>query len=308
MNRTISDLLAVGGVFLLLLAFCASGWLALPHEAGGFSAILPAAGIILANCVLLFLVNERMLSGSSLLAGAIYLLLAAARPEALAYTPLHAASLLLAFSLTAYLFFNAEGASLKHLVAAWAGLGAAALLAPPLAWLIPVYAVSSVGKAEEKFKFWVAALLSLLLPLAVWCGISYLRGSESPLEILRGLWDGMCAVQRPVFHYPAASLCRLLLTAVAVVLAVIHVAARLDRYKTAQSRACLRLILMTCVLCLVTVLFFNRPGIPSGLVTALPVAPLLAEYFSHHVRGKGTGTLAVILILLLLAERVSYFV
>lgn len=308
MNRTFSDLLAAAGVFLLLLAYCASGWFALPDGAGGLPATLSAAGIMLADCALLYLINERLLSGSSLLTSAIYLLLAAARPEALAYTPLHAASLLLAVSLAAYLFYNAAGTSLKHLVAAWASLGAAVLIAPPLAWLIPVYAVTSAGKADEKLKYWIAALLALLLPLAVWTGICYLRGGAPPLEILRGLRDGMCAVQRPSFHYTAATLCRMLLTAVAAVLAVIHAIVRLNRYKTAQFHACVRLIILTLVLCLLTLLFFDRPGVPSGLVAALPAAPLLGEYFSRPARGKGIGTLAIVLILLLIAERVSCFV
>lgn len=308
MNRTISSLLTALGVFLLLAAYCAAGWLASPEAGERALGTLPAAGTILAGCALLYLVNERLLSGSSPLVAILYIVLATARPAGLFFTPLHAASLLLAVSVTAYLLFNSIRTSMGTLVLAWAGLGTAALLAPPLAWLAPVYAVFSVRKTDEKMRFWVAALLAFILPLAVWTGINYLRGGDSPGEILQGLWSGMCAAQRPSFSYPAVSLCRMALTTLVVILAVFHVGARLDSYKTAQFHACLRLIILTLALSLLVLFFYFRPGLPSGLLTALPAAPLLGEYFSHAARNKRAGTLAIILGLVLAAERASFFV
>ena len=308
MNRTISDILVTVGLFLLLGAYCATGRLALPHEGNVFLPTLYAGLIIIANSILLYRINERLLSGTSLLVAVIYFVLATARPQALSFTPVHAASLLLAGSFYCYLHFNSMRTSMKYLAGAWGGLGAAALILPPLAWLVPVYALSSFGKPEDKFKFSVAAFLALLLPLAAWTGICYLRGQDSFQQILSSLWNGMCAVQRPSFHYSAATLCRMLLTAVATILAVIRIIGRLDSYKIAQFHACLRLIILTLALCVLTLLFFANPGIPSGLLTVLPVAPLLGEYFCHPVREKGTGTLALILILLLVVERISCFV
>ena len=167
---------------------------------------------------------------------------------------------------------------------------------------------SSVGKAEDKVKFWVAAPLALIVPVAAWAGICYIRNGEAPGALLSQLWSGMCTVERPSFPYSAATMCRLLLTVIAALLAIVHVARRLDSYKTAQARACMRLMILTLSLSVLTLLFYSHPAIPSGLLTILPVAPLLGEYFSHAVRGKGVGTLAIVLILLLIAERVSYFV
>ncbi len=308
MNRRFSDLLVIAGVILLLTAYGAAGWLALPVAERTFLPTFSAVGVVLINCVLLYMLNERLLSGTSLLVAVLYAVLATARPASLVYTPYHTASLLLAVSICAYLHYNAGRPSLKYLVGAWAALGAAVLVTPQLAWLIPVYALSSIGKAEDKVKFWVAAPLALILPVAAWAGICYIRSGEAPGALLSKLWSGMCAVERPSFPYSAASMCRLLLTVVAALLAIVHVARRLDSYKTAQARACMRLMILTLSLSVLTLLFFSHPAIPSGLLTVLPVAPLLGEYFSHAVRGKGVGTLAIVLILLLIAERVSYFV
>lgn len=308
MNRTISDILVIVGLFLVLGAFCATGWLALPQEGSGVLPALAAVGILVVNSILLYVVNERLLSGTSLLVAVIYFVLATARPQALYYTPVHAASLLLTLSIVCYLHFNSMRTSMKYLVGAWACLGAAALILPPLAWLAPVYAMFSFGKTEDKLRFWVAALLSLLLPLAAWTGICYLRGESSVGTILQSLWEGMCAVQRPSFHYSAATMARLLLTAIAAVVAVIRVVRRLDSYKIAQFHACLRLIILSISLCVLTLLFFANPAIPSGLLTLIPVAPLLGEYLSHPVREKGTGLFALVLILLLVVERISCFV
>ena len=47
---------------------------------------------------------------------------------------------------------------------------------------------------------------------------------------------------------------------------------------------------------------------PAGLVTALPVSLLLNEYFGLANRKKGVWTLGFILLLVLLVERITYFV
>lgn len=308
MNRRFSDLLVIAGIILLLAAYSTAGWLALPAAERAFLPTLSAVGVILLNCILLYMLNERLLSGTSLLVAVLYAVLSIARPVSLLFTPYHTASILLAISIIAYLHYNAGRSPMKFLVSAWAALGAAALAVPPLAWLVPVYALTSFGKTEDKVKFWAAALLALLLPVAAWAGICYIRGGEDPITLLSGLWSGMCAVRRPSFPYSAATMCRLLLTVVATILAILHVARRLDSYKTAQARACMRLMILTLALAVLSLLFFSRPDIPSALLTALPVAPLLGELFSHATRGKGLGTLAIVLILLLIAERVSSFV
>jgi len=308
MNRTISDLLVILAVILLLAVYGTSGWLSVPHEGSTALSVLPAVGTLIASFALLYLVNERLLSGSSLLAGSIYIILACADPASLSYTPLHAASLLIAVSLSTYLHFNSVSTSMGNLTVAWATLGAAALIVPPLAWLVPVYAVTSVGKTEEKLKFWTAALLSLLLPLAAWTGICYLRGGDDPMTILQSLWNGMCAIQGPSLNYPAATVCRMLLVTIATVLAIISILFRLDSFKTALYHAYFRLILLTLALGILSLLFFIRPGLPFGLLTALTTAPLLGEYFSHPERKKGKGTLIIVLVLVLVVERISYFV
>ena len=103
MNRRFSDLLVIAGVILLLTAYGAAGWLALPVAERTFLPTFSAVGVVLINCVLLYMLNERLLSGTSLLVAVLYAVLATARPASLVYTPYHTASLLLAVSICAYL-------------------------------------------------------------------------------------------------------------------------------------------------------------------------------------------------------------
>lgn len=309
MNRTISEFAALVGLFLLLAAWCTVGWLApvaVPERA--FPAALPAAGILLANMFLLSLACNRILAEDSLFTPVAYLLLATVNPAALWFTPFHGASLLMAVSLFFLLGFCAVKPGMGSLIGAWSALGAAALLFPPLLWLLPVYLVIAVGKAEEKMKFWTASLLAVCLPIGIWLGVCSLTGGQSVGGFFGHFWEQMTDVPRVRLHFPAATLCRLILTAIAVVLALISAVGRLDSYKIARSAAVIRIIILTLAISLLMGLFCPDNRYPAGLVTALPVSLLLNEYFGPANRQKGVWTLGFILLLVLLVERITYFV
>ena len=325
MNRTNPVFLRFVGAVLLLAAWFASGWLATrPCPDRAFLSGLCAAAVILGNGVLLFFLNERVMTGASLLVFLFYIVLSTANPSALYFSRFHAASLLLAGSFACYVRFNALNPSMENLCGAWLLLGIAALLEPPFLWLAPVYALTSAGKAENKPKFIAATLLFLILPAAAWIGFRYLKGEASPaLSFLESLWDGMTALRKPSFQLSAPTLCRILVTAIACVLAAVRILRRLDSYRISQFRASIRLIVMTLSLCLIVAFFYagGSPGdslgsaggsavggVPSGLVVLLPVSLMLGEYTGPS-RSRPVGrTMAAFLLLFLLAERISCFV
>lgn len=308
MKRTNSDLLAFAAVLLPAAVFCAAGWLALPDAGRSTASGLSAGLILVANGLLLYLIGDKVMNEISLIPPVSYIVLAAANPEALSFTPLHIASFLMAVSLLFFLLYSAIRPSLDYLAAAWATLGGAALFFPPLAWLAPVYAVTTAPHAEEKGKYIVALLFSFILPACVWIGIQYLRGAGMPGEVLGKLWAEMTTLPRPALHFSAATLCRILLIVVATVLATVHVLGWLTRYRTAQYHAYLRLLVLTLALVLINALFLSDCRQPLGLVTLLPVALLLSEYFRNRGGEKHVWLLAVILMLVLVAERISLFV
>ena len=310
MNRTISEFMVLAGTFLLLAIWYASGMFvsdtAVPHT---FLSGLLAAAVILVNATMLFLAEDRALAQVSLFTPAAYIVLASANPEALWFSPFHGASLLLAVSMLFYLGFCAVRPSMGNLTGAWAFLGASSLLFPPFLWLAPVYAATAFSKAEDKFKFWVASLLALGLPLGIYLGILALRpDGPTPSAFFTGLWQQMTSVTRTSLHFPAATLLRIVLTALAAVLATLWSVGRLDRYKIARSAAVLRIIYLTLAFSVLTAVFLPDSRHPSGLVTALPIALLFNEYFNAPDRKKGSRTLAAILILILIAERIACFV
>lgn len=318
MSRTNSVFLRFIVAILLLAAWFASGWLAArPCPDRAFLSGLCAAAVILGNGVLLFFLNERVMSGASVLVFLFYIVLSTANPAALYFSRFHAAALLLAGSFACYARFNALNPSMKDLCGAWLLLGIAALLEPPFLWLAPVYALTSAGKAENKPKFIAATLLFLILPAAAWIGFRYLRGEASPaLYFLGTMWDGMTALRRPSFQLSAPTLCRILVTAIACILAAVRILRRLDSYRISQYRASIRLIIMTISLCLLVVLFYAGGGasgsvgggIPSGLVVLLPVSLMLGEYTGPSRSRPSGRTMAAFLLLFLLAERISCFV
>lgn len=311
MNRTISAFATLAGIILLLAAWCASGWLAAEMlPARPFLAGLAAAAVILVNAVLLYLANDRILAQAGLVTPVAYVVLATANPAALWATPFHATVLLTAFSLVLFLSFCAIRPGMGSLVGSWATLGAASLLFPPLFWLAPVYAVLAVGKAEDKLKFWTASLLALCLPAGAALALNSLDGNSTAAAFFTDLWTQMSTFPHRPFHFPAATLCRIGLTALATLLAIIHALGRIDRYKIARSAAIIRIIFLTLALCLIAALFCTPGQHPAGLLTSLPVALILNEYFGASDRRSGAGsrTLAIILILVLLVERISCFV
>ena len=307
MKRTNSDLLAFAAVLLPAAVFCAAGWLALPAPGRSVGSGLLAGLVLVVNGLLLYLISDRVMNEISLIAPVTYIVLAAANPAALSFTPLHAASFLMAVSLLFFLLYSAIRPSLEYLAVAWATLGCAALFFPPLAWLAPVYAVTTAPHAEEKGKYVVALLFSFILPAGAWIGIQYLRGAGMPGEVLRGLWDGMTTLPRPALHYSAATLCRILLTVVATILAALHVLRWLTHYRTAQYHAFLRLLVLTLALALLGALFLSDSRQPLGLITLLPVTLLLSEYFRDRGGERRAWLLAVILMLVLIVERITCF-
>ena len=311
MNRTISALVSLAVTILLLAAWCASGWLAAdvqPERA--FVSGLLAGLVILLNAVLLFLVNDRVMADSGLVTPVAYVVLATANPAALWYTSLHAASLLMALSIVFLLGFCALRPSMGRLAGCWAALGSAGLIFPPLLWLAPLYAVLTVGKAEDKLKFWTASLLTLCLPAAIALAFNSLGGTRTATAFFSDIWAQMSTLPHRPLHLSAAMLCRIVLTALAALLAIIRALGRIDRYKISRSAAVIRIIFLTLAICVLTALFCRDGQAAAGLVTYLPAALILNEYFgsSDRQHTAGARTLAIILMLVLLVERITCFV
>lgn len=307
MKGRYSDIWAFSGVFLLLAAYLASGYAA-AQTGRTLSSALLATGVLLACGALLYFLDGRTRTDSGILVPAIYIATAAAHPESLVFTPFHAATLLTGISMAFYIVFHCGRPSTEIMAACCLTAGAAALIEPPMLWLSLVFIATSAGRAEDKGRFWIAAVLSLLLPLAVRYGIAYLQGRFEPLgPFLSGFWARMTAIRKPVFSGPDATLFRVLLLALAALLSIASALKRLHTWKIAQSRATVCCITMLPACCLLVLLFYLTPSVPAGMLTALPLAPLLGQWLSRPEQKKTNRTLAFVLILVLLTERAACF-
>ena len=309
MNRSISDFLVNASIFAVLAAHFLTGWLAVPDAGPLLTGGLPAMLAILLCCVPLLDIHQQMLPGSSMVTVLFYAFLAAASPAAFHLSPFHGVALLMAGCLYCYLLFCAKRPSLNLAVGLWLAFGIAVLLLPSLLWLAPVLLLSSVGKAEEKGKFVFLLLLGLVMPAGVWLAIRYLQGNPLPLsDFLSGIWAGMSTLHLPRTNLPAATLVRIAFTVVMTLTAFVRILPRLSRYKTAQFRTVLRLMLLTVCFTAYAVLFLDYPAVPAGMLVMLPTAPLLSVFLLDTLSRRGTTPWFVTLLLLLAAERVAYFV
>lgn len=308
MKRTFSEFATFLAVLLLPALFWASGWqVATPPEQPVTSGLLAALALA-AGAMILYLTGDRALNEMSPVAPFAYLVLATVQPASLYATPLHGAAVLLAASLFFHLNYCAARPSLENLAGAGFTLGGGALLFPPLLWLAPVYAATAFGRSENKLKFGVTALFSLLLPLGAYIGIRSIFGNGTD-GLLPDFWERMTRVTVPTIHYSAATICRILLTLAVALLAIIQMLGRLDRYRTAQYRAVLRLIFLSLAIGVLALLFLSDGRLPAALITAIPVSLLLNDCIGEaEHRSKGMTTLLFILLLVLVAERITYFV
>lgn len=310
MNRRNSDFLTTVSLIVLLAVYYAAGWrVADAPSARPFLSGLLAALTLLFCSLLLALVHHRTMTGASGVTAFLYLVLAAAHPGALYFSSFHAATLLTAVSFSCCLFFNALTPSLKYAAGMWAALATAGIFLPPVLWLSPVLALLSAGKPMDKGKFWFTTLVALVLPVSIWIVVRYLWGDPLSLsDLFRDIRMGMTAIQRPSLHFPAATLCRILMTAAITLTAVIHVSSRLSTYKTAQDHACVQLIILTLCVSVLALLFLPAHAVPADMLVCLPVAPLLGEYAQHPGNRKVARMLMAVLGLLLVIERISFFV
>ena len=308
MRRTISVIAAFLAATLLLVLYEWSGWRIGAASQPTFSNGLLAALQLVASALVLHLTADRALNELSPVVPFTYPVLATAHPAALYYTPLHAAALLLAISLYFLLDYCSSRPTIGNLIGMGLSLGASALFFPPLLWLAPCYGILSVGRSEDKGKFCVASLLSTAFPLAVGMAVHSFLKAGDPYTFLPGLWQQMTEILHPNLPSSAVSLCRIFLTLLLTVVAIVRLLHRTHVYRTFQIRAMYRLILLTPLIALLALLFLSDGKQPAGLLTSLPVALLANDLLGHPDHRKGTLVLLIILLLVLIAERVSYFV
>ena len=307
MSRTSYGFAAVSGGTLLLAAFYAAGlYVPMPGLPDSFLSAAGAAAVILINGVGLALTGRHVSLRTSVLIPFIYIALVAVNPAALHWSAFHPASLLLLASTFCYLHFCAIQSSIEYLAASSFLLGAAGLFVPPILWLFPLLLLLGAGRTAAKGKGLITAVIGLVLPLLILGSLHYIRGGIDAVQpILPDIWEKMSAIHPGIRHLSAATLIRLLVTLAATLMAVVHIVRHLNTYKTVQALSFVRLITLSAVLCLMMLLFPADNRTPCGLAVCLPVTLLLNEYFTAPGKRRAKVSLAVVLCLLLAAERVS---
>lgn len=310
MNRANSDFMVIITIVVLLALYCVTGWMAAsPVPGRPFISGLLATLAVAFSALVLYFANDRAMNEMSFPIPVIFVLLATANPCTLYAAPIHAAAALLAASIFFLLGFSSVSPSPGPFSLTFISISAAGLFHPPLFWLIPVYAILAIVLFENKFKGWVTIIISVLLPPLVLAGIRYLGSGSNPAEeLLSGIWARMTAIYLPKSNIHAATVLRIILTGVAAVFAIGHILRHLTTYKTSQFKAAVRIVILTLAITLVALLFMPEGGKTAGILAAMPLSLLLNEYFRQPRHSPEVKTMAIVLILILITERISYFV
>lgn len=309
MNRTRTHFVAaLAGIVLLAAYYIAGLHVPIPGAEDNALSRIGSATVILLNGIGLLLTSHRISLKATYSVPFIYIALVAINPWALRWSAFHPASLLMLASIFFYLLYCAVRPSLVYLVSSFFLLGAAGLFVPPLLWLFPFFLVLNIGRTDTKGKYLVTAFIGLALPLLIRASVLYLRyGVDAALALPGELWEGMLDLHPGLHPYSAITLARILLIVAATLMAVVHIIMDLDTYKTSQSLAFIRLIVLAALFSLMSLLFPPAAHTPCGLIICLPVTLLLNEYFVTTGMRKQKMAIATVAMLLLLAERISQF-
>lgn len=296
---------------ILALAAVLSAWYlsGLPsgHATGpGVWDIAPGVALLLGTGFIIYAVSNNIAAGSNPLAPLVWFVLATASPAALTFSPILAATPLVAASIALLLAFCTVKPSLEYITFCFITLGTAAILLPPLIWLSPIYFVSAIARTESKARTVVASILAIVIPLAFWCGIRFLVADAAAAEnTLRTFAEGTITLHLLGTGASAPTIARLAMTVLVTVIALVIVIRRLDSYTIAQYHVANRMLLLLPAMTALAILFFG--GQPWELLTALPASFFIDEYAAHPIRPRNRTLAFIVLGLLLIAERIYLY-
>ena len=290
---------------LIATALYASGiWFCRPEVS--WASIAAAAALIAGTCFVL-LASSRSFSASTLPSIAlVYLILVGCNANALVFDNLHVAALLYALSMLS-LLSEGDAGSLRG-IGSRAGAGAIITLAsfffPPLIWMaVPAFCLI-IGSASDKSRFTTAYLSAIVMTIAVYAGIIYLRSSlPEMLEKLSGYGLAIITVPGRNLHISPAVFVSLALIATGAATATTMMLKELRRSsisRRATSTCSIIYLLCTLVICLI---FGGDLSKPYGLIVNLPLSMILGSFLSESRPSSVRTALIFIFIVIIIAER-----
>lgn len=287
--------LAFFPAILLSLVFYASG---IPLVAGQATVLsLVAAGVlIVATSGILQIINTRFGKSSNYLLPPVYVALASANPKALLLNPLHPASLAIAIALLFGIKFFKEDQHNQDAFASNLFLGLSACFFPPAIWLFPLSLIFGFSKATDSARLSFAAVCGVLLPPAVWAGVAYIAGGvPQAIDFLTGIWNEAIAVEPKSIFYSPATIIRIAVITAFTVTAVLKLRKNI-------------LVVGLAAFLVIAALFFKNSGEPLCIWTSIAVVIPLCKYLDSQPTSNRRGAFIIIGCLILIAERISFYI
>lgn len=315
-------------IFIIALYFSALALPARPLESGStlflarffdtaaiFSTTpvqaVAAAAVLVCTCLLLLKFANSFSNGLNHFIPVIYLILVLSNPASAYLTPFHISAIMLVPALHFYFQYIVVEHDMSHLFISGFLMDLAICCCPPLFWLTPFMLVLGIGLTDEKFKYTVAFILSIAVPICLVSAVVYLvYGVDEALGVLPEFVSGVTPVFISGKHISLVSVGKMVVLTIFVITGVVTVLRNLGSYKITKYRIYVRLILLLLILTATGIIFASDSRDPWLILSSIPVSLICNETFNEDSRnaGKRLGTLMAVVLLVITVERVSLFI
>lgn len=271
------------------------------------SAILSAVFLVL-TALTLHNFNNRFSSGLNFILPLLYLILAAANPCAIWFSPFHIAALGLIWSLRYFVKFKAETGHPSDLFTAFFLLILTSCCYLPLIWLVPILLFRGFSYMENKLRYLLTVLLGLFFGAAFIAGLNYLVLGFDAVAALPGRWmDGIIPMAARRQGLSLLRLCLDGLTALLVIIAAVRNIRNQGKYKIAESRMLSDVTMATIILFAIVALYMADYALPFEVMLFAPASLVIFGLFGDSRKSLVT-IFSIVIMAIIVAERAMGFI
>ncbi|MBQ0123738.1 MAG: hypothetical protein KBS58_02720 [Bacteroidales bacterium] len=276
-----------------------------------WQSVTAATLLLVATGLMLARFTDRYSTGYRYFVPMIFLILALSNPYSIYLSPFHVAAFLLVPVLNYFFYYEAAGQNVSHLFVSNFLMAIAVCFCPPLIWLAPVLLFSGIDLADDKLKYIFSFILSLAMPFGVVSAIIYLvYGIDTAMGVLPEFSARILDIGLDNLHISLATICKMATLTIFAIVSILTILKNLGRFKISKYKVYIRLIFILISTAVIAAVFSTGTRHPWSIIAAVPLSLVGNElYNAENVRvGKHTGILTMVIILIIIVERVTYFI
>lgn len=265
------------------------------------------------NAVLVLLIRRKYATKTEdiIISPILYTILALSSP----YTPYFhfrlISSVLLNASILLNINFSERPDKQKLFVLSMFVLEAAAIFWVPVLWMAVPYILTGVVRAENKIKFLTGAVLTILIPVAVYLAIMYLEdnlGSASTLIRSTLAIDLLSLPAERKISFSMLSLIKYFVVSTAVVISVSRFVFRSKNNIGSYLAVRILLLVLLPVLLVICILFYEKAETSTAMMLCPYAAIFVNDYLSGNRTPKESRIYLILFTMIIVCERITLWV